>query len=64
MLHPPNYDRRRGEAALSYIVDTIVDLKIRFYDPQLIIAGDFNQWKIDESLLDFNDIKEVAVGST
>ena len=39
-------------------------MKRRFHDPQLVVAGDFNQWKIDCALQDFADIKEVLVGNT
>ena len=48
---PPNYVKKRGEGALDYITDRIVELKRRFHDPQLLIAGDFNQWDIALSLI-------------
>ena len=61
---PPNYTRTRAAGAMEYIGDIVTDMKRRFSDPFIIIAGDFNQWKIDEALLDFVDIKEVLVGNT
>ena len=61
---PPNYARARAQAALDYIADTVTELKRKFTDPFLIVAGDFNQWKIDEALLDFPDMKEMEVGNT
>ena len=61
---PPNYDKKKGEDTLNYISDTVTEIKRRYNDPQIIIAGDFNQWKIGEALLDFSDLKEVDVGRT
>ena len=39
-------------------------MKAKFTDPILIIAGDFNQWKIQDGLEDFTDIGEADVGCT
>ena len=61
---PPSYTKLRGEAALDYINGLIVQLKITYTDPYLVIAGDFNQWAIGDALLDFSDLKEAAVGPT
>ena len=61
---PPNYVKTRGEATLTFIVDTVIELKRKYHDPQLIVAGDFNQWEIGQALEDFADIKEVDIGPT
>ena len=61
---PPNYLKVKAQAALDYLVDVVVELKRRFTDPYIVVAGDFNQWKAGEALLDFQDIKEVDVGPT
>ena len=61
---PPNYTRAKANQALDKVTDAVVALKRRFTDPYLIIAGDFNQWKVEEALADFPDIKEVPVGNT
>ena len=53
---PPNYDRIRGPT------DTLIDMKRRFKDPYIIVAGDFNQWQLD--LADISDMKEIQVGCT
>ena len=61
---PPGYTKLQGEGALEEVSEMIVDLKRRFSDPYLVVAGDFNQWDIGEVLLDFQDIREAAVGGT
>ena len=61
---PPGYTKQRGKEALGYIEDLVIYLKRRFEDPYLVVAGDFNQWKIDACLADFVDVKEVDVGPT
>ena len=61
---PPNYNKRRGEDTLEFITDTVIELKRRYHDPQILIAGDFNQWNISAALADFTDVKEVDVGNT
>ena len=61
---PPDLDKRVGSEALRFIGDTVAFLKKKFKDPNLIIAGDFNQWKIPDTLSDFVGISEVQVGPT
>ena len=59
---PPNYDKKRESRGLEFITDTVIDMKRRFEDPHVVVAGDFNQWMVD--LSDLADIGEVAVGNT
>ena len=61
---PPNYTKLRGEAAISYIGDGITEVKRRYRDPFVLLAGDFNQWRIDNAVSDFLDVREVEVGCT
>ena len=61
---PPNYNIQRGREALEHIENIIIDLKRKYKDPFIIVAGDFNQWKIDEALQDFPDLREEQVGPT
>ena len=61
---PPNYTKRRGQEALAHISDVLVVVKHKYKDPYIFLAGDFNQWDIEETLLDFADMKEVQVGLT
>lgn len=49
---------------MNYIADVIVEMKIKFSDPQLILAGDFSQWRIDQALTNFADLKEITIGNT
>ena len=61
---PPNYLKRKAEDVLNFITDTLVDMKRKFHDPQIVIMGDFNQWKVNEAVDDFADVREVDVGAT
>ena len=53
-----------GEDTFSYITNTVIEMKRRFLNPQLVMAGDFNQWKVEEALDDFADMPEADVGLT
>ena len=61
---PPNYTKNRAVGAMDYVADAVVGVKRKYSDPFIIIAGDFNQWKISEYLEEFVDIKEAPVGAT
>ena len=61
---PPSYNTTRGEAALEFISDTVTEVKKRFKDPYILLAGDFNQWEVGEAVLDHADIGEVDLGPT
>ena len=61
---PPGYSRAKGVAALSYVEEVLVVVKRRYKDPYVIVGGDFNQWKLEDCLADFVDMKEVEVGNT
>ena len=61
---PPNYTVRRAKSALTYIYELIMDIKNRYVDPYIIVAGDFNQWDLQEALLDFPDLWEAIGGPT
>ena len=61
---PPGYNKIRGNGALCYVEDVVIEAKRKYKDPYLLIAGDFNQWKIGNVLANFQDIKEVNIGST
>ena len=61
---PPNYLVPRGAACLEYIESLVIDLKNKYRDPYIVIAGDFNQWEIGDALCEFPDLREVHVGPT
>ena len=61
---PPGDCAARGKGCLEYIQNLVIKYKRKYKEPYLVVAGDFNQWKVHEALEDFIDIKEVPVGDT
>ena len=61
---PPNYTIPRAREALDFISGVVSHAKSTLGDPLVIVAGDFNQWKIQETLEDFPDLEEHDVGNT
>ena len=61
---PPNYAVPRARQCLEYIENAIIDIRRTYRDPYIVVAGDFNQWEIEQALAEFQDIKEVTVGPT
>ena len=49
---------------MDYIAAAVSEAKRRLDDPLVVVAGDFNQWKVDGALVDFPDIHEHVSGST
>ena len=49
---PPTYAPARGSAALNYIRDTVAHLKRTYRSPYIVIAGDFNSWRVEDALED------------
>lgn len=43
---PPNYSVSRGSACIEHIESLIIEIKRRYRDPLLVLAGDFNQWSV------------------
>ena len=61
---PPNYTVPRAKSCLTFIYQTVLDIKNKFADPYIIVAGDFNQWDIATGLADFPDLWETIAGPT
>ena len=61
---PPNYTRARGLGCLGYIAEVVLAMKRKYRQPYVVVAGDFNQWQVDQSLADFSYVDEVRVGPT
>ena len=61
---PPTYVPVRGKAALCYIRDIVTQIKRNYRSPYIVIAGDFNNWRLEEALADFVDLTEAPVGPT
>ena len=51
----PGHNHQKGDAALEYINNVIVQVKRKYTGPFIVAAGDYNQWRIEEALADFPD---------
>lgn len=63
---PPNYPVARGRACIQHINNLVLDIKRNSNScpPYILIAGDFNQWPVGESLEDFPELQEVQTPPT
>ena len=61
---PPNYTTARARMAMELAAGAVAEAKRSLDDPMVVVAGDFNQWKIDQHLVDFLDLEEHNVGMT
>ena len=61
---PPGYRVGRARACMRYIRDLILEIKNKFNDPYINLAGDFNQWVVEEAIKDYPDIIENVGGPT
>ena len=61
---PPNLTPGRAEQCMDFISDAVMEGKRRYKDPLVFVAGDFNQWHIEDYLMDYGDLREVQVGPT
>ena len=61
---PPGYPVARGRAGLAHAEELIREIKRRYRDPFVVVAGDFNQWDIADALQDFPDLREADVETT
>ena len=61
---PPGYNVARGRGCLRHVSDIILDAKDKLDNPYICIAGDFNQWLINETLEDYPDLVELQTPAT
>ena len=61
---PPGYRVARGRECMKYVAGAVMEVKRRYREPTILIAGDFNQWDVSEYLEDFVDVAEAEVGNT
>ena len=61
---PPGYNVQRGRGCLEHINNAVLDIKSKVTDPYFCIAGDFNQWPVQEYLDDYPDISEIVTPPT
>ena len=58
---PPGYPVPKGSACVAYIRDVVTELKRKYDDPYITVAGDLNQWEIGAALGNFPDLLEVCL---
>ena len=61
---PPNYRVGRAKSCLRFIRNLILSIKTNNKDPYISLAGDFNQWQIEQAVEDYPDIVENSGGYT
>lgn len=61
---PPGYSVARGRGALEYVEDVVLEVKRRYRDPFIVVAGNFNQWEVAGAMAEFPDMREADVGPT
>ena len=49
---------------MEFIGGVVADAKRRLDDPMILVAGDYNQWRMEEALVDFPDLREHGTGNT
>ena len=54
----------RGKQSMEMVAGAVVEAGRRYDDPMIVVAGDFNQWKIQDYLDDFPELQEHGVGPT
>ena len=61
---PPGYTVAKGKDCLQYVNDLVLDIKTKVEDPLICVGGDFNQWGIGDSLVDYPDLAEILTPPT
>ena len=61
---PPGDNTQRGNGCLDYVEDLVIKLKRKYFDPYIVVGGNFNQWKIHDVVADFPELLEAQVGPT
>ena len=59
---PPGLAPARARSCVEYISDVILEAKRKYQDPHIILSGDFNQWQIQDAVLDDPNVQEVFIG--
>ena len=61
---PPNLTPVRATELIEFLSDVISELKRKFKDSMIIMAGDFNQWPIGDIVEEHPDLVEAVHGPT
>ena len=56
---PPNYNVAKGKDCLAHISNIVLDMKRKCYGSYIVVAGDFNQWNIVETMEDYPEMQEL-----
>ena len=43
---PPNYNIQRGRGCMEFIGSIVMEMKRRYNDPLVVVAGDFNSGEL------------------
>ena len=61
---PPNMQAVKARQLLEYLADVIGEAKRKFEDCTIVLAGDFNQWHVQEVAQEHPDLTEIQHGPT
>ena len=61
---PPNMTAASAAACLTFLVDVLLEIKSRYKDPFICVAGDFNGHKVESYLEDYPDLSLLMTGPT
>ena len=61
---PPGYNVPRARVCMQHINNIILELKSKFRDCMICLAGDFNQWDVGHYLEDYPDLQEAVTPPT
>ena len=61
---PPSMSSSSAAACMSFLVDAIMEIKDRYKNPFICVAGDFNSHNIQSYLDDYPDLSLVCTGPT
>lgn len=61
---PPNLSTVKSRQLIDYVSDVVGEAKRTFADCSIVVAGDFNQWPVQDILQDHPDLQEVVHGPT
>ena len=61
---PPSMNREKSDECLKFISDMVHEAKRSFDSPHIVVAGDFNQFDVVETLKEHQDLDECTVGPT
>lgn len=61
---PPNNKKERVDTCMEYKTNLMIEYKRNYRVPYIILEGDFNQWRVEQAMADFLEIREMLIGAT